>query len=287
MKIGLVFPQTEFGHDPGAVKAYAQLAESLGLSHVLAYDHILSANPDRPGGWHGPYTHEHPFLEPFVLFSFMAAVTENLGFATGILISPQRETAVIAKQAATLDVLCNGRLRLGLGVGWNKVEYIGLNQDFHTRGRRMTAQVKLLKKLWTEPLITHEDEWHNIPDAGLNPLPIQQPIPIWFGGSSDAVLRRIAQHGDGWMPNFGTAKQAQPTLEKLDGYLEGNGRLRSDLGIEPRLHLAGGNPDRWHKAIIAWQAAGATHFSFNTMNAGLTTPQQHMDAIQTFAKTIL
>lgn len=287
MKIGVVFPQTEFGNDPTAVREYAQTAESLGFTHVLAYDHVLGANPDRPGGWRGPYTYQNPFHEVFVLFSFMAAATETLEFATGILILPQRETAVVAKQAAALDVLSNGRLRLGVGIGWNKVEYVALNQDFHTRGRRVEAQVALLRRLWTEPLITVEDEWHTIPDAGLNPMPVQRPIPIWFGGHADAVLARIARMGDGWMPGYRTAVQAEPALSKLDGYLAENGRTRADLGIEPRIHISDGGPAQWQETLQGWEAAGATHASFNTMGAGFTTPQQHIEAIQQFAKEML
>ncbi|MBX7251491.1 MAG: LLM class F420-dependent oxidoreductase, partial [Candidatus Promineofilum sp.] len=200
MHIGLVYPQTEYPADPAAVRDYAQTAEALGFSHILAYDHVLGANPDRPGGWTGPYTYQTPFMEPFVLFSHMAAVTTHLGFATGILILPQRETALVAKQAATLDVLCGGRLRLGIGTGWNEVEYVALGQDFHTRGRRQEEQIEVLRALWTQELVTFKGRWHDIPDAGLNPLPVQRPIPLWFGGHADVVLRRLARLGDGWMP---------------------------------------------------------------------------------------
>ena len=180
MKIGLVFPQTEYGNDPAALGDYAQTAEALGYSHLLAYDHVLGANPDRPGGFSGPYTYRTPFLEPFVLFAYMAGLTRNLEFCTAILILPQRQTALVAKQAATLDRLCHGRLRLGVGLGWNPVEYHALGKDFHTRGRRFEEQVELLRRLWTEPLVTFEGRWERVDDAGLNPLPVQQPIPLWF-----------------------------------------------------------------------------------------------------------
>jgi len=201
MKTGVVYPQTEFGSDPAAIKDYAQTVEGLGFTHVLAYDHVLGANPDRPGGWKGTYTYQNAFMEPFVLFSFMAAVTQQLGFITGILILPQRQTALAAKQAATLDRLCSGRLRIGIGLGWNQVEYTALGEDFHQRGRRVEEQVELLRKLWTEPLVTFDGKYDHIPDAGLNPLPVQQPIPLWFGGQAEVVLRRIARMGDGWLPN--------------------------------------------------------------------------------------
>lgn len=285
MKIGLVFPQTEFGSDPAALCDYAQTAESLGFSHVLAYDHVLGINPPQPDKWRGPYTYKDAFLEPFVLFSYMAALTQKLSFITGILILPQRETAVVAKQAATLDVMSNGRFRLGIGVGWNKMEMAALNQDFHTRGRRVDEQIELLKLLFTQELVTFKGNWHDIPDAGLNPLPVQRPIPIWLGGHSDAVLRRLARVGDGWLPNYRTAEAAKPSLEQLERYLLENGRSRSDIGLEPRLHYRDG-ADAWQNNLAGWQAAGATHISFNTMGAGLETPQKHLQAVEQFARHI-
>ncbi len=283
MQIGVVYPQTEFGDDPAAIKDYAQTVEGLGFSHVLAYDHILGANPDRPGGWSGPYTHESAFMEPLVLFTYMAAVTERLGFASGIIILPQRQTAVVAKQAACLDVLCGGRLRLGVGLGWNEVEYVALNQDFHTRGKRIEEQVEVLQRLWTEPLVTFKGRWHTIQDAGLKPMPVQRPIPIWFGGQADPVLKRVARMGDGWMPNTGAPESARPLLEKLDGYLAENGRSRADIGIEARLKFVPGQPEAWRQQANAWQQSGATHLSINTMGAGFQTPQEHLAALAEFA----
>jgi probable F420-dependent oxidoreductase len=287
MKIGVVFPQTEFGNDPVAIRDYAQTAEALGYTHVLAYDHILGANPNRPGGWRGPYTYQTPFHEPFVLFGFMAGATQTIAFVTGIIILPQRETAVVAKQAATLDVLSNGRFRLGIGIGWNEVEYIALNQNFKTRGKRIEEQVEVLNLLWQQELITYQGRWHNIPDAGLNPLPVQRPIPIWFGGHADAVLRRIAQGGAGWLPNYRDAAQAKPEIEKLAGLLAENGRSLTDIGIEFRQSYGDGNPHTWQKTIAAWQNVGATHMSLNTMGLGFNTPQQHLHAITHFAQHIL
>ncbi len=287
MNIGVVFPQTEFGSDPAAIRDYTQTAESLGFSHILAYDHILGANPDRPGGWSGPYTHQDPFMEPFVLFSYMAGITGRIEFVTGILILPQRETALVAKQAATLDVLCGGRQRLGVGIGWNKVEYVAQNQDFHTRGKRIEEQVQLLRRLWTEQLLNFEGQWHTIPDAGINPLPVQRPIPIWFGGHADVVLRRMARLGNGWMPVFRTAQDAAPALEKLEQYLQENGRSPAEFGLEPRLHWQHGDLDFLVKRLEEWKAAGATHISLNTMRAGLQTAGEHIEAIQNFAAAVL
>jgi probable F420-dependent oxidoreductase len=284
MQIGVVFPQTEFGNDPGAIREYAQTAESLGYTHVLAYDHVLGANPDRPGGWEGPYTYKTPFHEPFVLFGFMAAVTERIEFASGIIILPQRQTALVAKQAAALDVLSGGRLRLGVGIGWNSVEYVALNQDFHNRGRRIEEQVALLRQLWTQPLVTIEGQWHTIPDAGIKPLPVQRPIPIWFGGHADPVLRRVATMGDGWLPNFRSAADAQPAVEKIRSYAVEAGRDPHQIGLEPRLHYNDGDPDIWGETVEAWRSIGATHLSVNTMGCGFDAPDTHLMAIARFAE---
>ena len=287
MEIGLVYPQTEFGDDPAAIRDYAQMAEGLGFSHVLAFDHVLGANPDRPGGWKGPYTYQTPFHEPFVLFSYMAGVTKALGFATGILILPQRQTALVAKQAATPDVLSGGRLLLGIGLGWNEVEYAALGQDFHSRGRRIEEQVTLLRRLWTQPLVNFEGRWDTIPDAGINPLPVQQPIPIWFGGHAEPVLRRTARLGDGWMPNYRTPEDARNALGLLQRFIEEAGRKPGGLGIEARIPYGEGSPEMWRLLARDWQAVGATHLSFNTMGVGLSTPAEHLKAITDIAMAVL
>jgi probable F420-dependent oxidoreductase len=286
MKIGLVYPQTEYGSDPAAIRDYAQTAEALGFTHVLAYDHVLGANPERPGGWQGPYTYRTPFHEPLTLFAFMAGVTQRLEFTTGIIILPQRQTALFAKQAATLDVLSGGRTRLGIGLGWNEVEYISLNEKFNNRGRRIEEQVELLRLLWTQELVRYSGEWHLIPDAGINPLPVQRPIPLWFGGHAEQVLRRVAFMGDGWMPNYRRAGDAADALQTLDGYLDQAGRSRQDIGIEARLPYGEGDQDTWQRLMAEWQAAGATHLSFNTMGAGFQTPQEHLQAVQALARVI-
>jgi probable F420-dependent oxidoreductase len=216
----------------------------------------------------------------------MAGVTRVLEFTTGILILPQRQTALVAKQAATLDVLSGGRLRLGVAVGWNKVEYVGLNRDFHTRGRRIEEQVYLLRRLWTQPLVSFNGRWHDIPDAGINPLPAQRAIPIWFGGYVDVVLRRVAEMGDGWMPGHRRAEDARPDLEKLDRYLEAAGRGREEIGLEARLNYGEGDPDAWNRTIEAWKAVGATHLSFNTMGKGFKRPADHLSALGRFAEAV-
>jgi probable F420-dependent oxidoreductase len=284
MKIGLVYPQTEFGSDPAAIRDYAQLAEELGFSHILAYDHVLGANPDRPGGWHGPYTFRDTFIEPVVLFSYLAAFTERIQFTTGIVILPQRQTALFAKQAANLDVLCKGRLRVGVGLGWNEVEYVSLNEDFHTRGKRLEEQAAVLRQLWTQPLVNFKGRWHTIPDAGLNPLPLQQPLPLWFGGTAPAALRRAARLADGWL--ISTRREAADSLPSLDliwRTLDETGRSRSKFGLEARIAYGEGNPLAWESQIKEWKAAGMTHLSFNTMGHGFDTPLKHLSAIQKIA----
>jgi probable F420-dependent oxidoreductase len=276
MKIGVVFPQVEFKADPVEVRDYAQAVEGMGFTHMHAYDHVLGANPERPGGWPGPYTSKHPFFEPFILFSYLAGLTHTIEFVTGILILPQRQTALVAKQAATLDVLCQGRLRLGFGIGWNEVEYIALGENFHNRGVRMEEQVKLLRMLWTQPLVKFEGRWHNIPDAGINPLPVQRPIPIWFGGRDERVLERMARLGDGWMPNIYKLEQARPLLDKLDFYLVQAGRQKSSFGLEPRLNLSQVDQAGWLDYIRTWEDLGATHLMINTMCCGFEDDPAHL-----------
>lgn len=287
MRIGVVFPQTEFPSDPVAIRTYAEAVEDFGYTHILAYDHVLGANPRRPGGLNGPYTFQDSFQSPLLLFSFMAAVTSQIEFTTGILILPQRQTALFAKQAATLDVLSRGRLRLGLGIGWNEVEYIALNSDFHTRGAKIEEQVEVLRALWTRPLVTYKGRWNHIPDAGINPLPVQRPIPIWFGGHADPVLRRVARTGDGWMPNYRTPEQASDALNRLRAYLTEANRKPVDIGIEPRLHYGLGREEEWLELSDAWKNEGATHLSINTMGSGFSSVDEHLSALEHFSRVML
>jgi probable F420-dependent oxidoreductase len=284
MKIGAVYPQIEFPSDPVAIKDYAQTLESLGYDYIIAYDHVLGANPDRPGGWGGPYTYQNPFQEPLVLFSFMAGVTQKLGFTTSIIILPQRQTALFAKQAATLDVLSGGRTRIGLGLGWNEVEYTALNENFHNRGKRLEEQIQVLRMLWTEELVSFNGRWHTIPDAGINPLPVQRPIPLWFGGSAEPALRRGARLADGWMANYRTPAAAAPALEILSRHLIEAGRQPSDFGIEARIGYSDGNPETWKALVEDWQKAGATHIGINTMGVGFDSPAKHLAALEKFAQ---
>jgi len=286
MKFGVVFPQTEIGADPSAIRAYAQTAESLGYDYLLTYDHVLGANPERPGGWRGPYTYKDMFHEPLVLFGYLAGLTQRIELVTGIIILPQRQTALVAKQAAEVDILSGGRMRLGVGLGWNQVEYQSLGEEFTNRGKRVEEQVTLLRELWTKPLVTLEGEYHTIPDAGINPLPLRRPIPIWCGGTADAVLERMARLADGWIANQTTPEKFRMAVEKLRGYLSQAGREPHTFGLDMRIALKTTPRDQWGKEVEVWRGLGVTHLCFNTMGAGLTSVQQHIDAIRDFKTEI-
>jgi probable F420-dependent oxidoreductase len=285
MRLGVVFPQTEIGTDRVLIRDYAQAAEELGYTHILAYDHVLGANPASRPGWHPPFTYLDTIHEPFVLFGYLAGLTQRIELVTGILILPQRQTALVGKQAAALDVVSGGRLRLGVGIGWNPVEYEALGENFHDRGRRSEEQVELLRRLWTEELVTFDGRWHKIMDAGLNPLPVQRPIPIWFGGSAEAVLQRVGRLGDGWFPLLSPDEKCRAAIEKIRAHAKAAGRDPAKIGIEGRITAGDRPPEEWIKEIAAWRNLGATHLSVNTMKAGLTTPAAHIEAIRRFRQT--
>ena len=286
MKLGVVFPQTEIGNDPIAIRDYAQAAEQLGYNHILAYDHVLGAHPDRfeQLGFRPPYTHQTPFHEPMVLFGFLAGVTSNIELVTGILILPQRQTALVAKQAAQVDVLTGGRLRLGVGIGWNPVEYEALGENFKNRGRRVEEQIALLRELWTKELVDFDGRYHHVRQAGIHPLPTQRPIPIWMGGMSEAVLKRVARVADGWFPQFRPGPQSTATVERLRGYVRDAARSPNDVGIEGRVSVFNTPEEQWAVALDGWKELGASHVSFNTMGVQLDSPQAHIDAIRRFSE---
>ena len=283
MQIGVVFPQTEIGPDPGAVREYAQAAEGMGYDHLLAYDHVVGADPAHYEGWRGAYTHKDLFHEPFVLFGYLAGVTERIGLTTGIIILPQRQTALVAKQAAEVDVLSGGRLRLGIGIGWNEVEYESLGKEFHNRGSRSEEQVRLLQALWTQELVTFDGKWEKVTAAGLNPMPVQQPIPLWFGGGAEPVLKRIARLGDGWFPQGRPDDdEVRGRIERMQAYTREAGRDPATIGIEGRVGVRDSTFDDWARTLAAWEELGATHMSVNTMNAGFKTVDQHIEALRQF-----
>ena len=282
MRIGAVFPQTESGTDPGAIKAYSQAVESLGFDHILAFDHVIGANAESRPGWSGAYRHTDSFYEPLVLFGHIAATTEKIELVTGIIILPQRQTVLAAKQAATVSLLSGGRLRMGIGIGWNPVEYEALDQDFSTRGKRSEEQIDLMRSLWQNELITYEGKSHKVTDAGINPLPPEGSIPIWFGGTADIVLKRVARLGDGWMPVGKPDESRQLMIEKLTGFLREEGRDIGDIGIESWVTLKDLSDSDVQNEIDGWQNLGATHLSVNTMNSGLKFPDEHINAIEKF-----
>ena len=286
MRVGVVFPQTEIGADPHYIKDYAQAAEDLGYSHILAYDHVIGANLASRPGWKPPYSHLDIFHEPLVLFGYLAGVTKKIEFVTGIIILPQRQTILVAKQAAALDVLSGGRVRFGIGIGWNPVEYEALGENFTNRGLRSEEQIAVLRKLWTQQTVTFEGRWHKIVDAGINPLPIQQPIPIWFGGGDERALRRLAKLGDGWFPLLPPDEKCRAAIEKIHAYAKESGRDANAIGIEGRISYGQGSPDTWTQDLQAWKQLGATHASFNTMKAVLKSPSAHIEAIRQFSKII-
>ncbi|HWH75996.1 MAG TPA: LLM class F420-dependent oxidoreductase [Candidatus Binatus sp.] len=284
MRIGVVFPQTEIGADPAYIKDFGQAAEELGFSHILAYDHVIGANLASRPDWKPPYSHLDIFHEPFVLFGYLAGLTQKIELVTGIIILPQRQTVLVAKQAAALDILSRGRLRFGIGIGWNPVEYEALGEDFKNRGSRSEEQIEVLRQLWTQQTVTFEGRWHTITDAGINPLPVQRPIPIWFGGSDERALRRLAKYGDGWFPLVGPEEKCRALIDKIRSYAKEAGRNPDGIGIEGRISYGQGSPEAWTKELQAWKQLGATHASFNTMKAGLNSPSAHIEALRRFSK---
>ena len=275
MRIGVVFPQTEIGADVGAVRAYAEKVEDLGFTHVLAYDHVLGADPVVHPGWAGPYDLRSTFHEPFVLFAYLAGFT-SLEFATGIIILPQRQTALVAKQAAEVDLLSGGRLRMGVGLGWNAVEYEALGKTFSDRGRRIEEQVALLRRLWTEPSVTFDGVYEHVTGAGLAPLPAQQPIPVWFGAQSAPAYRRAGRLGDGWLPQVPPGPKLDEARAVVEQAARDVGRDPAALGMEGRVSWGNKSVDKLAEQVGRWRAAGASHVSVNTMGAGLETVDDHL-----------
>ena len=263
MQLGALVPLGDIGGDPVVVRDYAQQMEESGYDFVEAPDHVLGVNAASRPGW-DRNDNEDLFHDPFVLGGYLAGCTRKLGFSTGVLILPQRQTVLVAKQAACLDVLSGGKFRLGIGVGWNEVEYVGLNENFHNRGRRSEEQVQVMQALWAQPHVTFKGKWHTIDDAGINPLPTQRRVPVWFGGHQDVTLRRIAKWGDGWMmlahPHGETALAE---FAKLRQYTREAGRDPEKIGIEVWVSTGSGTPDDWRREVLAWKAAGVTHITMN------------------------
>ena len=285
MRVGVVFPQTELGGDAGAVRAYGERAEELGFRHILAYDHVVGADPEVHAGWNGPYDVHTTFHEPLVMFGFLAGITRSIELVTGVIILPQRQTALVAKQAAEVDLLSAGRLRLGIGIGWNAVEYEALGEDFGTRGKRSAEQINLLRRLWTEPTVTFDGEFDKVTGAGLAPLPVQRPIPIWIGAASAPGYRRAGRLADGWFPMIEPGPRLDEALAEVERGAVSAGRDPASVGMEARVSF-GGDYDAVAAEIAAWAEVGATHLSINTMHAGLTTVDEHLDVLGRVAESL-
>jgi probable F420-dependent oxidoreductase len=278
MQIGVIYPQTELATDPDTVRAYVRKVEELGYRHFEIYDHVLGADPAVHAGWQGPYDVDTTFHEPLVFYGFLAAITQ-LELVTGIIIAPQRQTALLAKQAAEVDILSQGRLRLGLGAGWNAVEYEALGEDFSTRGKRMEEQIGLLRRLWTERSVTHEGTFDTIVGAGLAPLPVQRPIPIWIGGLSPAAMRRIGRVADGWFPRVEPGPDLDKALAIIAAAAAETGRDPAAIGMDGRVKQGAGGTDELVRDAQRWRDAGATHVSVDTMGFGLSGLDAHLDAL--------
>ncbi|HWF17328.1 MAG TPA: LLM class F420-dependent oxidoreductase [Acidimicrobiales bacterium] len=285
MDIGVIFPQTEVGYDPGAVRAIGQAASDLGYSHLAAYDHVLGGDTAVLGNLGGPYTIDSPFREPLTMFSYLAGFT-NLAFATSILIGPQRQTALLAKQAAEVDLLSGGRFRLGLGVGWNKLEYDALGMPFDKRGALLEEQVAVLRALWTDKSVTFDGQFHHINHSGLAPLPIQRPIPIWIGAFQPAALRRVGRIADGWFPMARPRGGLEEALAIIHEEATTVGRDLSNFEFEGRLEYSVRDHDKLVEHARRWREAGATHLSVNTMHSELRDADAHIAALEEMASVL-
>lgn len=285
MQIGVIFPQLDLGGDVAAVRAYGQGVEQLGYRHLLAYDHVLGTDPVVHAPFDGPYDIDTTFHEPLVLFGYLAAVT-RLEFVTGILIAPQRPTALVAKQAAEVDLLAEGRFRLGVAVGWNRVEYEALGQDFATRGRRLDHQIPLLRRLWTERSVTVDDGFERVTGAGLCPPPVQRPIPIWVGGASEPAYRRIGRLADGWFPMVPPGDALDAARATIAASAAETGRDISGLGMEGRVQWQPDDPRRFVRQVRRWRDAGASHLGIDTMRLGLGGVEGHLRALRAAAELL-
>jgi probable F420-dependent oxidoreductase len=283
VNIGVVFPQTEIGTDRGAIRSYAERVEELGFRHLLAYDHVLGADPAVHTGWSGPYDVRTTFHEPFVMFGYLAGFT-SLELVTGVIILPQRQTALVAKQAAEVDLLTGGRFRLGVGLGWNAVEYEALGKSFADRGRRIDEQVALMRRLWTEPTVTFGGTYETVTGAGLAPLPVQRPIPVWFGAQSERAYIRVGRLADGWFPQLPPDSRLDEARRVIAEAAEEAGRDPATIAMEGR--VSWGGADKLIDHVGRWRAAGASHVSINTMGAGLGSVDGHLESLAEAAEAL-
>ncbi|MBM4419243.1 MAG: LLM class F420-dependent oxidoreductase [Chloroflexi bacterium] len=287
MRFGVVFPQTEVGPDRAIVRDYTRAIVEMGYTHLIAYDHVLGADISQRPDWSGPYSHRSQFHEPFVLFGYVSALAPELELVPSVIILPQRQAVLVAKQAAEVDVLSGGRLRLGVGIGWNEVEYEALGMDFRNRGRRFAEQIDLLRALFTKEIVTFEGRFHRVTAAGLNPMPLQQPIPIWIGGSAEPALQRAAEIADGFFPQRPLEGGWAATLARMRAWREAAGRPWESFGIEARINAGSvDDPAAWQRSLEEWRALGATHASVNTMGGGLRALDEHLDRLRRVKETL-
>ncbi len=289
MQLGVALPQFDIGGEPEVVRDFAQAAEAIGYAHLATYDHVLGVNLASRPQWKAPYHSGHCFHDVFVLFAYLAALTRRIELTTQVLILPQRQTVLVAKQAASLDVLSGGRLRLGVGIGWNPTEYVGLGENFKNRGIRSEEQVTLMRALWTQPNVTFKGTWHEVPDAGINPLP-QRPIPLWFGGHVDQTLDRIARWGDGWivlqhLPD----EKGKAAIDTLRAKVRAAGRTESAVGVDAWISIGESTPEQWREQMQGWRALGVSHVTLNTTFSSYhhkriagTSVEAHLEAIRRF-----
>ena len=281
MRVGVTLPQTEIGGSVADLRVYAEGVEQLGYGHLVAYEHVVGADPAVYTDWSGPYDIDSTFHEPFVLLGYLAGITK-LELAPAVIILPQRQTALVAKQAAEVDLLTEGRFRLGIGLGWNHVEYEALGEDFSTRGRRMDEQVALLRRYWTERSITFEGEFDRVTGAGIAPLPLQRPIPLWFGGGSKPAYRRMGRLADGWFPLMTPGPQLDAAIATIGAAAEAAGRDPQAIGMEGRITWTG-DLDQVRTEAEQWRALGASHVSINTMGSDLPSIAAHLHVLERVA----
>jgi probable F420-dependent oxidoreductase len=283
MKIGVIYPQTELKGDPAAVHRIGLATEELGYDHLLTYDHVLGATHDREPKLMGPYTEKDPFHDPFVMFAYLAGITKRIELVTGILILPQRQTVLVARQAADLDLLSGERLRLGVGIGWNYVEYDSLGQDFHVRGKRVVEQIELLRRLWSEPIVDFAGAFDRVDRAALNPRP-RRAIPLWLSGFADVALRRAAALADGFIFADGAA-DAFEQAAKLREYLKDAARPLDGFGLHCNM-LRAKSPQDVVETVARWREVGGTHASVVTMGHKFTSIDQHIDYMKRVADAL-
>jgi probable F420-dependent oxidoreductase len=300
MRLCAEFPTIEMGNDVGGIRAFAQAVQDMGFADLLVYDHVLGASAAYYDSTKlsGSYREHSVFHEAFVLFGFVAGIAPKLGFATNVMVLPQRQTVLAAKQAAQVDLLCGGRLRLGVGIGWNYVEYEGLGVPFKERAARQEEQIALMRELWTKPIVNFQGKFHRVTEAGINPMPVQRPIPIWLGGMVEPVLKRVGALADGWFPNFptlgGMKTRASPTteedpaaiVERMRGYARAAGRDPAKIGINCDLWYANATPEVWSRNLEVFRKLGATHVTINTLGSGLKGADAHIAALRRVREAI-